>query len=50
MDILAENAVLIVEASLDTDFSYVQKLGYEILRQKQYKTNQHVFLIRSADL
>ena len=38
------DTVLIVEASLDTDFSWAGALGYEILRTKNYKTNRHVFL------
>lgn len=41
-----EYTTIIIEADLDTDFSYVEDEGYEILRQKKYKTNQHVFLKR----
>ena len=36
--------LIIVEASLDTDFSYASELGYEIIKEKEYKTNKHVFL------
>lgn len=39
-----ENTLLVVEASLETAFDYAEALGYEILRKKQYKNNQHVFL------
>lgn len=39
-----EGTTIIVEASLNTDFSYVNDLGFEIIKQKVYKTNQHVFL------
>ena len=42
-----EYTTLIIEANLHTDFSYVEDLGYEIIRQKKYKTNQHVFLVRA---
>lgn len=42
-----EYTTLIIEADLQTDFSYVEDLGYEITRQKKYKTNQHVFLVRA---
>ena len=35
---------IIVEADLKTDFSWAGELGYEIIRQKIYKTNQHVFI------
>ena len=41
-----EYTTIIIEADLQTDFSYVEDLGYEITRQKKYKTNQHVFLER----
>lgn len=39
-----EYTTIIVEADLHTDFSYAEDLGYEITKQKKYKTNQHVFL------
>lgn len=39
-----EYTTIIIEADLHTDFSYVEDLGYEITKQKKYKTNQHVFL------
>ena len=44
--LLAEDALIVVEASLQTDFSYLDDLGYEQIRQKKYKTNQHVFITR----
>lgn len=36
--------LFIIEASLETDFSYVDSLGFTITRIKEYKTNKHVFL------
>lgn len=42
--LLKENTLVIVEAELHTDFSYVSALGFEIVREKIYKTNKHVFL------
>lgn len=42
-----EYTTIIIEADLNTDFSYVEDEGYKILRQKKYKTNQHVFLKRA---
>lgn len=39
-----EDSLIIVEAELKTDFSYVEELGYELVRIKEYKTNMHVFL------
>lgn len=38
------NTLIIVEASLDTDFSYLEDYGFAIAREKKYKTNMHVFI------
>ncbi len=46
--IINEDTIIIVEASLDTDFSYARELGYEITKEKRYKTNMHVFLRHDA--
>ena len=43
-DLIDENSTIIVEASLETDFEYTKSLGFEIVRDKQYKTNKHIFL------
>lgn len=43
-DLINENSTIIVEASLETDFEYIKELGFEITRDKQYKTNKHIFL------
>ncbi len=43
-----EDTLIVVEASLQTDFSYVESLGFTITKQKKYKTNQHVFLVKEA--
>lgn len=39
-----EDTVLIVEASLESDFSWAFGLGYTITKDKRYKTNKHIFL------
>lgn len=44
MEYVTENTLLVTEASLDTDFSYTGEFGFEVIRQKKYKTNQHVFI------
>lgn len=43
-DLLSEDALIIVEASLETDFSYVEELGFLLVKEKIYKTNKHIFL------
>ena len=47
-NLLSEDALIIVEASLETDFSYVQELGFSIIKEKTYKTNKHIFIEREA--
>ena len=39
-----QNTLIIVEASLDTDFSYLEDYGFILAREKKYKTNMHVFI------
>ena len=43
-NIADEDTLIIVEADLSTDFSYVEDLGYQVFRVKEYKTNKHIFL------
>lgn len=43
---VTDNTLIVVEASLDTDFSYLDKMGYEVTKEKKYKTNKHMFIRR----
>ena len=43
-DIVDSGTLVILESSLETTPDYVNKNDYEILRIKEYKNNQHVFL------
>lgn len=38
------DTLIIVEAALQNDFSYVETMGYTIIKEKKYKTNKHIFL------
>lgn len=44
--ILTEDSIVIVEETLDADFSWLPETGFTEYRRKEYKTNQHVFLRR----
>ena len=44
LDIIDENTLIIVEAGIETDFSYLNSYGFEIARVKEYKNNKHVFI------
>lgn len=38
------DTIIIVEASLKTDFDYLDDTKFRIYKKKEYKTNQHVFI------
>ena len=42
--ILNDEVIIIVEASKNTDFSFVDYLGLKIVKDKIYKNNRHLFL------
>ena len=42
--LLKEDTLMITEASLQTDLSYVNELGFTNLKDKCYKTNKHIFI------
>ena len=42
--LISNDTLIIVEASLETDFSYLSDMGYEITKEKNYKTNKHLFI------
>lgn len=37
------DTLIVTEASLSCDFSYLTELGYVLEKEKRYKTNKHVF-------
>lgn len=41
---VTEDTLLIIEETKEEDFSFCAELGFEIIREKVYKTNKHVFL------
>lgn len=47
--IVKPGTIVVIESSLETTPDYVNKDDYEIIRIKEYKTNQHLFLqVRSC--
>ncbi len=47
--LLSKDGLIIVEAALETDFSYLDELGFVIVKEKIYKTNKHVFIEKEFD-
>lgn len=38
------DTLIVIEADINEDFSYVEDLGFDIIKDKKYKTNRHIFL------
>lgn len=38
------DTLIVVEAKVDEDFSYLDSMGYDIIKEKIYKSNKHVFI------
>ncbi len=43
-EIIDEYSMIIIEAVKDRDFDFAENYGFEVTREKIYKTNKHVFL------
>ncbi len=43
-DLVHADTLLVIETSLETDISYMERLDCQVERVKEYKTNRHVFL------
>lgn len=42
--LVSGDTLIVVEASLETDFSYLEEIGYILEKRKEYKTNTHLFI------
>lgn len=42
--LVQENTLMIMETSMDTDYSYLENYPCKVERVKEYKSNQHIFL------
>ena len=44
----SDDVIIVVEAKLEEDMSYVEDMDFVIYKLKNYKTNKHVFLKRKS--
>lgn len=45
--LIDEHTIIVTEAALYTDFSYLEDLDFIVKKEKVYKTNLHMFLMKS---
>ena len=45
---VAEDTLIIIEEEKGRDFSFAEYFGFDIIKEKVYKTNKHVFLKRKV--
>lgn len=50
MKYITEDTLIIVEASLKTEMDYLESLGFELIREKKYKTNKHLFIKKKVSV
>lgn len=43
-----EETLIVIEASKETDFSWLEEEGYTLEKNKEYKTNKHVFVRKKS--
>lgn len=46
-DLIDEYSLIIIESDFEADLEKLEKLGFETVKIKKYKTNQHIFMRRS---
>ena len=44
--LIDKQSTIIIEASLETSFDYLESLGFVLEKNKTYKTNKHLFVYR----
>lgn len=49
MRYVTEDTLIITEAELRKDFSFLEEYGFFVVKEKNYKTNKHVFIRRVAE-
>lgn len=45
---ITEDTCIVVETDLDSDFSFLDDTGFEIYREKDYRSNRHLFIRRKT--
>lgn len=43
---VTKDTVIVIEASRETDFGWLEESGWQMIKSKEYKTNKHVFVGR----
>lgn len=44
LSFVTADTLLILEAQIDKTFEFLPEYGFSVIRQKKYKTNQHIFI------
>lgn len=46
--LIGEDTLLVVEASNETEFDYLDDIGFSIIKVKRYKNNSHIFIRKDS--
>lgn len=47
--VVTSDTLIIIEMAIDEDTIFIEQLGFEIVKEKKYKTNKHVFLYKKNE-
>ncbi|WP_366925949.1 16S rRNA (guanine(966)-N(2))-methyltransferase RsmD [uncultured Clostridium sp.] len=47
--LIDRDTLIIAEASRETETDYLSELGFELVREKEYKTNKHLFITKGEN-
>ena len=47
--LLAEDALVVIEAKIGRNFNFVKELGFDIIKEKEYKTSKHIMIKRNEN-
>ena len=50
MPYVTENTMIILEAEVRKDMDFLEDMGFEVVREKKYRTNKHVFIRKRGKL
>lgn len=47
--LIDEDSLIVVEASKETEFDYLDSYGFEVTKIKEYKNSKHLFIMKKED-
>ena len=46
LELISDTTLIIIEMAIENDINWIIDIGFEIIREKNYKSNKHIFIRR----